>query len=62
MLETAAQMAGFFVQGIVKKIDPDTFIAFGGVENCKFRDAVIPPSRIYFLLKPLIIKPPQDGL
>ena len=27
----------------------DEFIAFGGVDRCKFRDAVVAPSRLYLL-------------
>jgi len=46
MLETAAQLAAFvskYIRGY------DGFVAFGGVDNCKFRDAVVPPASIYMI-------------
>ena len=46
MLETAAQLAAW----ISRQCDAfDGFVAFGGVDRCKFRDAVKPPARIHFL-------------
>jgi 3-hydroxyacyl-[acyl-carrier-protein] dehydratase len=47
-LESAAQLAAFFSRS---RKGHKGFIAFGGVENCKFRDAVIPPTRIYYICK-----------
>jgi len=46
MLETAAHLAAFMTKYIY---DYRGFVAFGGVDNCKFRDAVIPPARIYMI-------------
>jgi 3-hydroxyacyl-[acyl-carrier-protein] dehydratase len=47
-LEAAAQVVAFstrYVDGL------DCFVAFGGVEDCRFREAVYPPSRIIFISK-----------
>jgi len=46
MLETAAQLAAFATKYVT---DFQGFVAYGGVDKCKFREAVIPPSRLYFL-------------
>jgi 3-hydroxyacyl-[acyl-carrier-protein] dehydratase len=48
MLESAAQVAAFFTRYV---LGHEGFVAFGGVDKCKFREAVIPPARIYFLCK-----------
>lgn len=45
MLECAAQLAGF-VQHEFAPMEEGYFLGFGGVDRCKFRDAVIPPARI----------------
>ncbi|MHC4697980.1 MAG: 3-hydroxyacyl-ACP dehydratase FabZ family protein [Planctomycetota bacterium] len=34
-----------------------SFIAFGGVDNCKFREAVAPGTRLYFLCVAAEIRP-----
>ncbi len=47
-LESAAQMAGFFSRYLPGQ---QGFFGFGGVDRCKFREAVIPPARIYYLCK-----------
>ncbi len=47
-LESAAQLAAFFSRAMRGE---KGFVAFGGVENCKFREAVIPPARIYYICK-----------
>lgn len=48
MLETAAQMASYLSQ----EIQPDSrFLGFGGVDGVKFRGAVSPPNKMYFILK-----------
>ena len=48
MLETAAHVAAFMTKYIY---DYEGFVAFGGVDQCKFRGAVIPPSRIYMICR-----------
>lgn len=49
MLEMAAQTSAV----LLKMVDPDhqDFIGFGGIDNCKFREAVTPPSRLFLLCK-----------
>ncbi|NLX24043.1 MAG: beta-hydroxyacyl-ACP dehydratase [Phycisphaerae bacterium] len=48
MLETAAQMASFLSQ----ELQPESrFLGFGGLDNVKFRGAVIPPARMYVIEK-----------
>lgn len=54
MLEAAAQMASFSAK---KLIDEERFIAFGGLEDVKFRLQVTPGSRLYLLGKFLEIRP-----
>jgi 3-hydroxyacyl-[acyl-carrier-protein] dehydratase len=46
MIESAAQLASFFVKAVLKW---DGFIGFGGVHDCKFRQPVLPGSRLYLL-------------
>jgi 3-hydroxyacyl-[acyl-carrier-protein] dehydratase len=54
MLETAAQMAAYFTH----LVEPnDRFYGFGGVDRVKFRAAVSPPARMYFILKALELRP-----
>jgi 3-hydroxyacyl-[acyl-carrier-protein] dehydratase len=45
MLEMAAQSAAV----LAKLAGNSDFLGFGGVENCKFRDTVVPPARLYLL-------------
>ena len=46
MLEMAAQASAV----LAKQLEPDdSFIGFGGVEECKFRQSVSPPARLYLL-------------
>jgi|CXWL01.1.fsa_nt_gi 3-hydroxyacyl-[acyl-carrier-protein] dehydratase len=45
MLEMAAQSAAV----LAKLAGNDEFLGFGGVEQCKFRDTVVPPARLYLL-------------
>ncbi len=54
MIEMAAQAAAMFWKSAVKT---DSFIGFGGVEECKFRDAVVPPAKLHFIVKALDIRP-----
>lgn len=45
MLEMAAHASA-----VLAKIQGnDTFIGFGGVDNCKFRETVVPPARLYII-------------
>jgi 3-hydroxyacyl-[acyl-carrier-protein] dehydratase len=46
MIESAAQLASFYVKGILKT---PGFIGFGGVEECKFRQSVQPGCRLYII-------------
>ena len=45
MLEMAAQASAV----LARLHGNDTFVGFGGVDNCKFRDTVVPPARLYIL-------------
>jgi len=45
MLEMAAQASAV----LARLHGNDTFIGFGGMDNCKFRDTVVPPARLYIL-------------
>lgn len=54
MLEMAAQAAGALAKLVV---GGDEFIGFGGVEECKFRDAVVPPTRLHILCKGVDYRP-----
>lgn len=46
MLEMAAQTMAVLARRCGGVGD---FLAFGGVDECKFRDAVVPPARLYLL-------------
>jgi len=48
-LESAAQVCAFFSRYLPR--EEGFFFGFGGVDRCKFRNAVIPPARIYYLCK-----------
>lgn len=54
MLETSAQLAAF-VSAYIHEFAG--FMAFGGVDNCKFRGAVIPPARIYMVCRQIENRP-----
>jgi 3-hydroxyacyl-[acyl-carrier-protein] dehydratase len=45
MLEMAAHASAV----LAKLQGNDTFIGFGGVDNCKFRETVVPPARLYII-------------
>jgi 3-hydroxyacyl-[acyl-carrier-protein] dehydratase len=45
MLEMAAQASAV----LARLHGNDTFVGFGGVDNCKFRETVVPPARLYIL-------------
>jgi 3-hydroxyacyl-[acyl-carrier-protein] dehydratase len=54
MLETAAQMASY----ISEMVQPTgKFLAFGGLEDVRFRMAVTPPSTMYVLEKIIEVRP-----
>ncbi len=55
MIETAAQLAAYVTVLLVP--DSNRFWGFGGVENVKFRMAVSPPARMYFVLKGVEFRP-----
>jgi 3-hydroxyacyl-[acyl-carrier-protein] dehydratase len=46
MIESAAQLASFYTR---KFVGWKGFIGFGGVEECKFRQQVVPPCRMYLI-------------
>jgi 3-hydroxyacyl-[acyl-carrier-protein] dehydratase len=47
-VEASAQLIAF----LTRYMDGfDSFLAFGGVEDCRFRDAVIPPERFIMVAK-----------
>lgn len=46
MLEMAAQASAVAAKLVAGY---SSFIGFGGIEACKFRETVVPPARIYFL-------------
>jgi 3-hydroxyacyl-[acyl-carrier-protein] dehydratase len=54
MLETAAQLAAFMSKELYGH---KGFVAFGGVDRCKFRDAVTPPARLYLICHQVENKP-----
>jgi 3-hydroxyacyl-[acyl-carrier-protein] dehydratase len=46
MIETGAQLASFYTR---KYVGWKGFIGFGGVDDCKFRQPVLPGARMYIL-------------
>ena len=54
MLEAAAQLASFSAKTLTKE---ERFIAFGGIEDVKFRLQVSPGSRLYLIGKFLEMRP-----
>ncbi|MCK6486318.1 MAG: beta-hydroxyacyl-ACP dehydratase [Phycisphaerae bacterium] len=46
MIETAAHIASVYFSRVLKE---PGFLGFGGVDSFKFREAVIPPARLYIL-------------
>ncbi len=55
MLEGAAQLCSYFVQK--GNLLGTPMVGFGGLEEVRFRDPVLPGSRIYFLCKLLKCRP-----
>jgi len=53
MIESAAQMAAYFTKIVLKEA---RFIGFGGADKVKFREAVVPPARMYLLGKALEVR------
>ena len=54
MLETAAQMAAYLSQ----EVQPTgKVLAFGGLEDVRFRSAVFPPATMYIVEKVIEIRP-----
>jgi len=54
MLEMAGQLAAI---GAMLMIGNEGFIGYGGVNECKFRDTVVPPTRLYLLVLGTDIRP-----
>jgi len=54
MLEMAAQACAV---GTKLLTDSTSFIAFGGVDRCRFRDTVVPPARLHLLCRATDIRP-----
>jgi 3-hydroxyacyl-[acyl-carrier-protein] dehydratase len=48
MIEAAAQLCSYYVKAVIGTAG---FVGFGGVESCKFRQAVTPGCRMYLLGK-----------
>jgi 3-hydroxyacyl-[acyl-carrier-protein] dehydratase len=46
MIEAAAQLASYYTR---KYMNWTGFIGFGGVTECKFRSAIVPPARMLLL-------------
>ena len=53
MLEMAAQASAV----AAKLLGYDAFIGFGGIDECKFREVVVPPARLYLLCAGLDYRP-----
>lgn len=49
MLESGAQLAAFMERYSIDNFDG--FVGFGGVDACKFRKKVTPPSRMWLLCR-----------
>jgi 3-hydroxyacyl-[acyl-carrier-protein] dehydratase len=54
MIETAAQLASYMSRVLQPS---DRFIGFGGIDAVKFRQAVTPPARMYFVVKAVELRP-----
>jgi 3-hydroxyacyl-[acyl-carrier-protein] dehydratase len=54
MIETAAQLASFMSSIIMEH---SHFMAFGGIDDTKFRDSITPPARLYIVGVAAEIKP-----
>lgn len=47
-LEAGAQLVAFLARYVETS---DTFVGFGGVDACRFREAIIPPARLFLIAK-----------
>jgi 3-hydroxyacyl-[acyl-carrier-protein] dehydratase len=54
MLEMAGQASGV---GAKVLAGFDGFLGFGGVDECKFRETVVPPARLYLLIQGVDYRP-----
>lgn len=54
MVEACAQLAAFGNHFIAP--DPDSFMGFGGIDEAKFRDSVVPPARIVLACRAVDIR------
>lgn len=54
MVECVAQLAGFAAHFIKPEIEG--FVAFGGIDRAKFRESVIPPTRLLFVGRALEVR------
>jgi 3-hydroxyacyl-[acyl-carrier-protein] dehydratase len=55
MLEMAAQTSAVLLK--LAQPEHEEFVGFGGIDDCKFREAVTPPARLYILCRPLEYRP-----
>ncbi|MCA9178670.1 MAG: beta-hydroxyacyl-ACP dehydratase [Planctomycetales bacterium] len=55
MLEAAAQLCSFYAQK--HNLMQSSMLGFGGLENVKFRDPVIPGERLVLICKMLKVRP-----
>jgi 3-hydroxyacyl-[acyl-carrier-protein] dehydratase len=53
MIESAAQLASFYCKKFHRW---DKFVGFGGVEDCRFRQQIVPPARLYILGKQIWLR------
>ena len=58
MMEMAAQTSAV----LLKLVDPahDAFVGYGGIDDCKFREAVTPPARLYILCQGVEYRPRRN--
>ena len=56
MIEAAAQLASFFTHACFPE-HKDRFIGFGGVDEVKFRDQIVPPCRLILMGKGVSARP-----
>ena len=54
MIESAAQLASYLSYEIV---DSNQFVGFSGVDAVKFRGAVVPPAKMYIIMKLVDVRP-----
>ncbi len=54
MIESAAQLASFYTHTVLKD---KRFMGFGGVDEVKFRDVIVPPAKFIIMGQAVSIKP-----